>query len=131
MTAVLWDSWAFIETATDGPRSGDVAMLLGEAEGIFTTQYVVAETFTYFSRRSGSSRQAVAWWDHLRESRVRVLEPSTEVIHKFASGLKQVGTLSFTDLSIGAAAKAVGAHRVATADREFRRMRLEPLFAKS
>ncbi|MFA5862405.1 MAG: type II toxin-antitoxin system VapC family toxin [Candidatus Thermoplasmatota archaeon] len=130
MTAVLWDSWAFIESALDGPRSLDVEALLDGAEGVVTTHHVVAETFTYLSREARSSRPAVAWWNDLRESRVRVIETSLEDIHAFASALKQVGTLSFVDLSLGTTAKTLGVRAVATADREFRRMRLDPLFAK-
>lgn len=128
--AVLWDSWAFLESALEAPRSLDVEALLEETDVVVTTHHVVAETFTFLAREARSSGPALAWWDDLRNSRVRVLEPSLDAVREFAGGLKSVGKLSLPDLSLGAVAAESGARRAATADREFRRMGLEPLFAE-
>lgn len=129
--AVLWDSWAFLESALGGTRGLDVEALLAEAASVVTTQHVVAETFTYVARKAASSETALEWWNDLRESRVRVLEPSLQEIHAFATSLREIGTLSLTDLSLGAVARSVGARSAATGDREFRRMGIEPVFART
>lgn len=128
--AVVWDTWAFLEVITRGARSADVEAVLQESPVIVTTRDVVAETFGALTKHARSSRVGLDWWDALSRSRIRTVDPSTEEIRRFAGELKEVGTLSFVDLSLGAAAKAVGARVAATADREFRRMELEPLFAK-
>ncbi|HLE97519.1 MAG TPA: PIN domain-containing protein [Candidatus Thermoplasmatota archaeon] len=126
---VVWDTWAFLEVITRGERSLDIEALLAETDSIVTTRDVIAETFGSLVKHTRSSQVALAWWDALAASRMRVADPAREEIRRFATGLKEVGTLSFVDLSLGVAAKSVGARAVATGDREFRRMGLEPLFA--
>lgn len=127
---VVWDTWAFLEVVTRGERSLDIEALLAETDLVVTTRDVVAETFGSLVRHTRSSQVALAWWDALAEGRTRIVDPSRDEIRRFAAGLKEVGTLSFVDLSLGVAAKSVGARAAATGDREFRRMGLEPLFAK-
>lgn len=127
---VAWDSWAFLEVAFERPRNLDVAALMGEADGAITSREVVAETFNHIVNKTKSTATATAWWASLEEGDVRVLEASMDDIRDFAHPLAERGTLSFTDLALGCVARREGVTLAATEDGEFRRMGLQPLFAK-
>lgn len=131
MSAILaLDTWAFHELFQGTPKSAEVRRVLDEAEFVFTTREVVAETFNFLVRRTGSTRIAKAWWDDLRESGMRVFEPPLDEIHSFIEEHGANGALSFTDLSLAYVALRERATGVVTEDTEFRRVGLEPLFAR-
>lgn len=128
--AVAWDSWAFLEVLSAGPRETDVADLLRATEYVFTVREVVAETFNFIVRRTGQTAKARTWWNALRASRVRVFEPPLDEVHAFVESRGGEGSLSLTDYALAFVAQREGATQVAAEDREFRRLRLDPLFAK-
>ena len=129
MSALAVDTWAFAELFQAGPRADEVTSVLDEADFLFTTREVVAETFNFIARRTGATRYAQAWWDDLRETHVRVFEPPLDELHTFIHKASARGALSFTDLSLAFVAQREGATAIATGDAEFRRLGLEPLFA--
>lgn len=130
MKALAVDSWAFLEMSRAGPRADETSEVLESAEFAFTTRDVVTETFDHIARRTGGTRIALAWWDELREGDVRVFEPPMDELHAFITLHGRRGALSFTDLSLAFAAKREDVREVLTEDAEFRRIGLEPLFAK-
>lgn len=130
MTILAIDTWAFHEIFEQGPHAAEVLDVIDGADFAFTTREVLAETFNVLVRRTGGARIAKAWWDDLQESGIRVFEPSLEELHAFVTKHGAKGSLRFTDLSLGFAATREGATGVVTGDREFRRMGLEPLFAR-
>lgn len=127
---VAWDTWAFLESALDGPRRADVEALLDETDVVITVREVVAETFTFIARRTKRNALAVGWWRSLLESRVRVLEPPLADIFALAGGRPQRAATSFADLSLAVAALAEGAVEVASEDAGFRQLKLTPVFAR-
>lgn len=129
-SVVAWDSWAFLEVALERPRSLDVAALLSEADGAITAREVVAETFNHIVNKTKSTATAAEWWASLEEGDVRVLEATMDDIRDFAHPLTARGSLSFTDLALGCVARREGVTLTATEDGEFRRMGLQPLFAR-
>ena len=130
MNALAIDTWGFVELVQDGPLTREIERLLDDAGFVFTTREVVAESFNFLLRRTGGTRYAKAWWDELREGPVRVFEPPLDELHGFVTKHGARGALSFTDLSLACVAKREGASGVVTGDAEFRRVGLEPLFAK-
>lgn len=130
MRAIAWDTWAFAETVLGLPRAAEVEALLDQADLVVTSREVVAETFTLVSRKLGSTRRALIWWDALQESHIRIIEPSLGDLRADLPPLGRLGTLSFADLSLAHAARAAGTKEVATADREFEAVGLTPLFAR-
>lgn len=128
MTRAAWDAWAFIETARTGPRAADVAALTKEAHDIVTTRDVVAETFTYLANAGRRTEEGWRWWNDLRQSPVRILDPTRDELWEYARSRRR-GSLSFADLSLGWACDQEGILEVATGDAEFRSLGLRPLFA--
>lgn len=130
MRTIAWDTWAFLEVAMDGPRGPDVEALASEVDVTLTVREVVAETFTFLARRSGGTETARDWWAELRRSPVRVVEAPLEELWKFAKAVRKPGRLSFTDLSLAWLCDRERVREIATADAEFRQLRLVPLFAR-
>jgi predicted nucleic acid-binding protein len=130
MRAVAWDTWAFLETATEGPRSQEVEDALADAHAVFTVREVVAETFNHLVRVAGRTEPAWRWWNDLAASRVRVFEPPMEDLRAFMGAQRRLGGLSFTDYALAHVAMREGVEEVATEDAEFRRFGLRPLFAR-
>lgn len=124
------DTWGFHELFEEGPRADEVTRVIDAAEFAFTTRDVVVETFNILVRRTGGTRIAKAWWDDLIESDLRVFEPPLVEIHEFVDQHGAKGSMSLTDLSLGLVALREKASGVVTGDREFRRLGLEPLFAR-
>jgi predicted nucleic acid-binding protein len=130
MTAIAIDTWAFFEMSKGGPLAAAVERAIDEAEFAFTTREIVAESFSLILQRTGGTRVAKAWWDDLRETDIRVFEPPLDELHAFVTKHGAKGKLSFADLSLGFAAVRERAEEVATGEAEFRRLGLEPLFAR-
>lgn len=130
MTPVAVDTWAFYELFQEGPRAGEVQSTLDDAGFAFTTREIVAESFGHVLRLTGGTRYAKAWWDDLRESPIRVFEPPLDELHAFVTSVGGRGALSLADLSLAFVARREGAVAVLTGDAEFRRLGLEPLFAR-
>lgn len=128
MTQLAVDTWAFVELAFDRPRAQEVGEAFETATGLFTTREVVAETYGFLLRRAGTLR-AREWLDAITTDEVPILAPPLAEIHRVLGRLPKESTLSFVDISLGLAAAGRGAEEVATADREFIRMRLTPKFA--
>lgn len=130
MRAIAWDTWAFLETFAEGPRSDEVDALAAEADAVFTVREVVAETFNAIVKRSERTRDGWRWWAALADSRVRVFEPPLEDLRTFMESRKRVGSLSFTDHALAHVALREGIDEVATEDAEFRRFGLRPVFSR-
>ncbi len=130
MRGVAWDSWAFLETLTDGPRASAVEALLDGSDYVFTVREVVAETYGFIVKRKGRAEEARAWWRALRASRIRVFEPPLDEVWDFVQGQGNLGSLSLTDCALGFVARREASASVATEDREFRRLGLVPAFAR-
>lgn len=130
MRAVAWATWAFLEVLSDGPRRAEVERLLRASDFVFTVREVVAETFRFVVRRTGQIGQGLAWWKALRQSRVRVFEPPLDDVYEFAASQGPLGSLNFTDLALAYVAGREGTATVASEDAEFRRLKLNPVFAR-
>jgi predicted nucleic acid-binding protein len=128
--AVAWDTWAFVESALDGPRRDEVETLLEEVDVVVTAREVVVETFNFLVRATGKTDAGWRWWKALAESRVRIVETPLRELHAFTGVKDRRGGLSLTDYALGQAATSQRATEVATEDREFGRLGLTPLFAK-
>lgn len=129
MQIVAWDTWAFVETALELPRHGEVARVLAEDPVIVTSRDVVVETFNLLVGRTGRTRVALAWWEELGKSRVRVVDQPLADLRAFAKEHVHDGALSLTDISLAKTAKELGAESIATEDAGFRRLGLRPIFA--
>ncbi len=130
MRAIAWDTWAFVEVALALPRGSEVQELLEEDPVVVTSRDVVVETFNFLVGRTGGADVALAWWQDLRSSRVRVIDARLEDLHRFAAEHGVGTSLSLVDLSLAFAASEAGASEVATEDAAFRRLGLDPLFAR-
>lgn len=127
MRTVAWDTWAFVETARAGERADEIEALLAQSPRIVTSRDVVVETCNFLSR--ASARSALAWWDALRQSPVRVVDvPLAELRARVPE--RDLGRLTLTDLSLAHVAASLGTREVATEDGGFRALGLEPLFAR-
>lgn len=122
------DTWAFLEQAGLGPRGEEVRDALSRADTLHTVRDAVAETFTFIANRRGSKR-AADWLDALLATPIEVLEPSLEQVTLFIQGSDRGGKLSFTDYAVGWAGRSLRTQEIATQDRGFRRLGLDPLFA--
>ena len=127
--AVAIDTWAFFEVALEKPRGAEVGGLMDEVERAFTTRDVVVETFTGLLHRTRSGAVAWAWMEDLRRSRVKVFEPPLEEVRTWAAA-KERGNLSLVDLSLAYVASRERTKSILTEDAEFRRLGLDPLFAR-
>lgn len=131
MRVVAWDTWAFVEIALELPRHAEVRALVGQDPVIVTSRDVVVETVNFLVGRTGGTDVGLAWWRDLRDSRVRVVDDALEDLAAFADERAPEGAgLSLTDLSLAKAAMDAGADEIATEDGGFRRLGLEPLFAR-
>lgn len=130
MRTYAWDSWAFLEVFYNGARAPEVQALLREADVIVTVREVVAETFNFIVRKSGSTAEAWKWWAALAQGRVRVFEPTMKDIREFVDADSRKGSLSFTDYALALVARRERVDGVATEDREFRKLGAVPLFAR-
>lgn len=128
MNGLAVDTWAFVELALGRPRAPDVAAAFEAAPRIFTVREVVAETYGFLQHKTGSLR-ARAWLAALAADEVPILAPDVHAVREAIFRLPKTSSLSFVDVSLGLAATEEGTTAVATADREFRRMRLDPVFA--
>jgi predicted nucleic acid-binding protein len=130
MREVAIDTWAFIEMVSGAERAGDVEEVLEEADRAFTVREVVAETFNLIVKETRKTAEGWAWLDHLREGRIRVYEPPLAEVYQFIAESDRRGGLSFTDHALAHIALRERAKEVLTADSEFRRFGLRPLFAR-
>lgn len=130
MREVAFDTWAFLELYDQGPRCRDVAKLLRDADFVFTVRDVVGETCNYIIRRSGRTEDGWAWWEALASTPMRVFEPPLREVRDFLGDRDRRGGLSFTDHALAGVALRERVKEVATADDEFHRFGLTPLFAR-
>ncbi len=125
------DSWAFIELAMGGPRAEAVAASFDEHALLVTPHWVIAETFGFLARRPRGTSFAWDWLQAVRESAVRIVEPAFVDVMDNIDADDRAGNLSFTDHAVALVASRQGTPRILSADKEFRRLRLEPLFASA
>lgn len=130
MTPILAvDAWAFLEVALPGPRASEVEDVLRGADRLFTSREIASETFGFIASRQRSSEAAWLWWTGLAETGLVVMESPFEEILRFIAADGRDGNLTFADYSLALLAKRAGIVNVATADRGFRLLGLNPLFA--
>lgn len=130
MRTVVFDTWAFLERALDGPRSATVQALAREVDVAVTVRDAVVETFNHLVKRTGRFEAAWDWWADLRESPIAILEPSLEEVRAFMAQRRKPGRLSFVDYAVAWACEEERTREVATEDHEFRSLGLLPLFAR-
>lgn len=123
------DTWAFVEIARRGPRWQEVMATLRGAARLVTARDVIAETFTLLTSRSRSSSAGWRWLSGLDPAIFNVRDPALAEVRAFMAGQDRAGNISFGDFALAMAAREAGARDVATADRGFRRLGLNPLFA--
>lgn len=126
---VAVDTWAFVEIFRAGARAQLVHDAFVAAEHLFTVREVVAESFTLVAARAGRSETALRWWRTLDDMPIDVYDEPLSGVRAFVERVDRRGDLSFTDYALASRAVALGAVDVATADRGFRRLGLNPLFA--
>lgn len=129
MNVAVMDTWAFLETVLRGARAEEVRDLVGQANQRVTVQGVVYETFNHLVHRTRTTHYAWEWLQALRAADYHVLEPSLEEIEGCAAGRDHAGDLSLTDYAVAWAAEQNRERQIVTADRGFRRLGLDPVFA--
>ncbi|MHB8586719.1 MAG: PIN domain-containing protein [Thermoplasmatota archaeon] len=127
MRSVGIDTWAFVEMELNGPRASEVEAKLAGVRRPFTVRDVVVETYGFIARRAGTD-VARNWWRELRVDELPILTPPLEDLSLLADGVSADARLSLTDLSLVAAARSRGCKLIASGDREFRKLGLDPIF---
>jgi predicted nucleic acid-binding protein len=130
VTQAAIDTWAFLAVFFGEARSAQVEKIIGEVDAAFTVREVVAETYSAIAKAERRSSGAWEWWQALRESRIRVFEPRLDEVHAFIASKERRGTLSLADWALACVATRERTKTILSEDAEFRRVGLDPAFAK-
>lgn len=127
---VAVDTWAFRESVARTPRGREAEGIIAEADAPFTVRECVVEMFGAMVKAYGRAEPAWRWWEGLRATPMRVFEPPLSEIHEFIRAKGPMGALSLADWSLAYVATRERTRAVLTEDAEFRRVGLDPLFAR-
>ena len=126
---LVLDTWAFVEELRDGPHRADLDARRKGASRVVTTGQALVESYTFILRTTKRPSMAREWWDLVREGRLVVLEPSLDEVDRVLAEVPRGVGFSLVDASVAWAARHERVAEVATGDREFLLLGLQPLFA--